>query len=176
MKTFLITNQKGGVGKTTISVLLASKIAEKNKVLLIDSDVSQANAFEWSTSSDLEEYYSGDIYKGEYGYDVMWVKKPEHLQGQVNKKYDYIIIDGRPSDMVCMYFSKFADVIVIPFFKSRVDVKETRKFLKYLKDIKTGEIVLFYNKECREIRSGWWTDATDDFIKYIVKRCLNGRG
>ena len=43
-KTVAVANQKGGVGKTTISINFACGLAmNKNKVLLIDLD-SQANS------------------------------------------------------------------------------------------------------------------------------------
>lgn len=45
MTVIAIANRKGGVGKTTISLALATRLVETHKVLLIDLD-SQANATE----------------------------------------------------------------------------------------------------------------------------------
>jgi chromosome partitioning protein len=42
MKSIALYNNKGGVGKTTIAINIASELAEKNKVLVIDFD-GQAN-------------------------------------------------------------------------------------------------------------------------------------
>ena len=43
MKIYAVVNQKGGVGKTTSVISLASYLAEKHKVLIVDMD-PQANA------------------------------------------------------------------------------------------------------------------------------------
>lgn len=61
MKSICVAIQKGGVGKTTISVNLAAEIAKTNKVVLIDGD-PQGN----STSSlvDNFEYELADILYG----------------------------------------------------------------------------------------------------------------
>ena len=43
--TIALANRKGGVGKTTLSVAIATRLAERDPVLLVDLD-SQANATE----------------------------------------------------------------------------------------------------------------------------------
>ena len=43
MKVFSLINQKGGVGKTTSAISIASYLGRTNKVLLIDLD-PQGNA------------------------------------------------------------------------------------------------------------------------------------
>ena len=47
-----IANRKGGVGKTTLTCALATKLAERDRVLLLDLD-SQGSATE---SLDIEEF------------------------------------------------------------------------------------------------------------------------
>lgn len=52
MKTISLALQKGGVGKTSISVALAAELAKKGKTLLIDAD-PQGNATTWIAGNNL---------------------------------------------------------------------------------------------------------------------------
>lgn len=57
MKVIGVLNQKGGVGKTTISVNLASELARRgNKVLLVDAD-PQGSALDWSEIREKEPLF-----------------------------------------------------------------------------------------------------------------------
>lgn len=52
MKTITLALQKGGVGKTSMSVALAAELAKKGKTLLIDAD-PQGNATTWIAGTSI---------------------------------------------------------------------------------------------------------------------------
>ena len=53
MPVIALLNQKGGVGKTTLSVHLATALADGHKVLLVDAD-PQGSALDWSAQREIE--------------------------------------------------------------------------------------------------------------------------
>ena len=114
MPVVAIVNQKGGTGKTTLATNLASVLAEKGKVLLLDAD-PQASSQNWAASecASPEALAVKGLGKG-------------NLLDQVRsiaRDYDWTIIDGPPgitktsADAV-----RAADLVLIPAKPSPLDV------------------------------------------------------
>lgn len=111
-----VLNQKGGVGKTTLSVNLARIFQLNNyRTLLVDSD-PQGSARDWHERSS-----------GEY-LNLIALDRPT-LKTDINKfktTYDVIIIDGAPMLSVMASSAIYcSDVVLIPVQPSPYDVWAT---------------------------------------------------
>jgi chromosome partitioning protein len=119
-----LINQKGGVGKTTLSISLAAALAgSKRRVLLVDAD-PQGSALDWVAV------------RGEDGpFAAVGIPKPIlHLElPRMAKDFNAIVIDGPPRIYEVARSAVMAsDVVLIPVLPSQFDVWAAEESVKLL--------------------------------------------
>lgn len=123
MLVISFVQEKGGAGKTTLSINIAQAIqATGCKVLLVDSDPQQS-ALDWHQSNEGETL------------DIIGLDRPT-LQKDIRKYgrgYDYVIIDGaaKLSDVVIATLM-ISDLVLIPVQPSPFDLWATDNVLQLI--------------------------------------------
>lgn len=123
-------NQKGGVGKTTISTNLAFELSRRgHSVLLVDAD-PQLSVLSWA-----------DIRENPLPFSVMGLPKvalkDELPKMQKQGNFDFIIIDGAPrmtdlarAAIIC------SDFIIMPMQPSGYDLWATNELIEMVEEAK----------------------------------------
>jgi chromosome partitioning protein len=124
-----VLNQKGGAGKTTLSIHIASTLALAGySVLLIDSD-TQRSALDWAATRDKESIF------GVVGISTNNVHKEVKL---LAPKYDFIVIDGPPRVYdVAKSVIAASDFVLIPVQPSPYDIWAAEEIVKLIGEVKT---------------------------------------
>ena len=121
-----VLNQKGGVGKTTISVNLAAAYARAGlRVLLVDSD-PQASALYWSSVREAEPLFP-----------VIGMAKPTLPRDlpAVAKNYDMVVIDGAPrANELARAAIMASDLVLIPVQPSAYDVAASAETVQLIRE------------------------------------------
>jgi chromosome partitioning protein len=123
-----LLNQKGGVGKTTLAVHLASALAQRGKrVMLVDAD-PQGSALDWAARR------GGDSLP----FPVIGLPKPTlHKElPKLEADYDVIVVDGAPRVYdVARSAIMASDLILIPVQPSPYDVWAAKEIVDLLTEV-----------------------------------------
>lgn len=136
MRTIAIISQKGGAGKTTLAVHLATAASHAGHVSLIVDTDPQATASRWSE------------WRGEADPEVVDCGAPSLLAGKLKKAAELgaeiAVIDTPPhADAMARQAAKVADLILIPCRPRAFDLAAIEATSELVKASRTPAFVIF---------------------------------
>lgn len=185
-----VINQKGGSGKTSMSVLSAIALAEVGRVLAIDTD----------PQGGLTSFLAGNRETESGTYDLIMGKHPEVLQIDrhgvkldlvgadyrldmiyttidnfaikralklIQDHYDFIVFDTPPTVQgITKACAMCADRIITPADISLSTIKPTLYTIKMLAEMEKQANVYLIGKDPKD-KHGYTADLTRDFIEQL---------
>jgi chromosome partitioning protein len=132
-KIISVCNQKGGCGKTTVTMALAGAFAaRKFRVLVVDGD-PQGSASSWSANAPDETPFPATV--------VNLARAGKNMPMEVRKMvsdYDVVIMDCPPAvdSPVPQAALLISDLAVIPLIPSPLDVAAAAPFMRLVEQVR----------------------------------------
>jgi len=171
-KIIAVCNQKGGSGKTTLSMQLAGTIARrKNKVLVVDAD-PQGTATRWAASDDDENPFPASV--------VGLSAASEKVHREVKKfvgDYDFIVIDCPPAadSPVPQSALLIADLALVPIIPSPLDLWASvgiRQVIENVSDINENLTARLVVNQCQP-KTNLAKEALEVLPEFGIPVCKN---
>jgi chromosome partitioning protein len=125
MPTIAFISPKGGVGKTTAATILATQLARRAAVIMIDADPNQP-VDAWARLGNAPEQLS-----------VVTKVTQETILDQIDDaatKAPFVIVDCEgTSSLTVAYAISAADLVIVPTQGSQLDAKEAARALSLVK-------------------------------------------
>jgi chromosome partitioning protein len=118
-RVIAVVNQKGGAGKTTISMNVAGSLAKRgHKVLVVDAD-PQGTATRWAASAEDDKLFPASV----VGLSAATTKVHREVKKFLDD-YEWIVIDCPPAadSPVPQSALLIADLAVVPLIPSPLDM------------------------------------------------------
>jgi len=120
-----ITNEKGGVGKSTAAVHFSYWLSQQGNVLLVDADAQQSSSF-WIHHLELPEQVTSKVEKDP---EELFEKLPTYA-----KQYDFVVVDGPGSlSEITKAILARADLTLVPCQPSSLDLHSSQKILRFIR-------------------------------------------
>lgn len=171
MPVIALVGNKGGAGKTTLSVNLAAGLAKKKSAILVDAD-PQGSALQWNAFTDTNHAVTVFEARGDLNVQL----------DELSQKYDYIVVDCPPSVHAPQTIKvlKICDLALIPVQPSPVDLWATVHTEKAIQDARQSNrhlrAVLVINQlETRTTLSRLVRDALSEIRLPVANTALHRR-
>ncbi len=114
----LFGNQKGGVGKSTLCILLANYLSllHKEECLILDMDFQ--SSIRWLWEKDRANYDNAPLYE----VLVIELEKFNEVKDQIRNVHGHVLIDlpGKMDDNQLIPVYQSADLVICPFDHLRI--------------------------------------------------------
>lgn len=171
MPVIALVGNKGGAGKTTLSVNLAAGLAKQTSTVLVDAD-PQGSALQWNAFADSDQAIT--VLEGSDELNIQLTK--------LSQEYDYVVVDCPPSVHALQTISvlELCDLALIPVQPSPVDLWATVHTEKAVQvaqqsNTKLQALLVINQLESRTTLSRLVRDALSEIGLPVAKTALRRR-
>ena len=167
MKIIAVTGYKGGVGKTITSIHIARYLADKGKVLLIDSDPNRS-VEKWAARGEKEPSFKVKNEKS----------APAHIAGN-----DFLVLDtpARPDSNELKEISQEAHLTILPCVPDAISLDPMLQMFHDLFPSAIYRVLItiappYPSKSADELRSVLAENHIEVFKGFHSTFCFGGQG